>query len=205
MACALVAHFSFHEAPFPLEQVSTDRLACRRCSLWYEQDPLQVFGETLCLCTLHCEVPDFKHDCSPRKMVGSLEHRWSSHFIRVFCSNARGYRSHNTSGNLCGLHRLALRQLKQSQFSFLALDTSPGYAVVAVDQHYDAESPALQERFYTPVVSSSLNLRTATLEYRAIASKIARLESASEPDYRLSHTICSSVSSGYYVAHLASL
>lgn len=59
---------------------------------------------------------------APNAMIGSLEHRWSQHFLRVVCDTARGYRSHSTSGNLCGLHRLALKQLKASGLVYLQLD-----------------------------------------------------------------------------------
>ena len=133
--------------------------------------------------------------CMP--MVGTIEHRWSTHFLRVLQSVARGCQHSSAHVNTYGLFRLALRQLKCVGVVALPLDKSPGYAIITPQQFPAVEALAVSAEHYCASYPPDLE-RLAT-EYRSLARSVGGLY-----DEDSGKTLASNIAASFNVSYVVS-
>ena len=109
--------------------------------------------------------------CTP--MLGSLEQRWSSHFLRVLQSIARSALHSSAHVNTYGLFRLARRLFMQSGIIALPLDKSPGYAIIDPHVFPAVEALAVSSEHYRPTVAQDVFRLAAA--YRDLAKSVGNL------------------------------
>ena len=108
--------------------------------------------------------------CAPQ--FGSLTHRWSSHFARVFSSVLR-CTPFTPKPNVTGLHRLAFRLLRNLPCVLIPMDKSPGFFLVHKDEVNYIDDSALNPMYYqrasTMQISSAYQRPAALGLAKAIA------------------------------------
>ena len=146
---------------------------------WLEQDSLAATNKLCWQLSNSASAPSFvRRRPAPlpmcRHMTGSDAHRWGVHFRRVLLRIAATSAYRSQCGNMCGLMKLAIKLVGESEYIFAPLDKEPGFAATHVSSMQSFEQAALPANFYIPRHIQYINFRSIATEYHWLASDIAR-------------------------------